>query len=116
MAETSKPKDEQNDTNPGTPDPSATASADVYVAEKAGLSEGDIKALRDDAGLNQSAGHDMDIHSWEATPAGQEFVKGERDRVKATEAEAKAFDAQTNKDGLNEFEAKYADAVKKASK
>lgn len=112
MAENDK-KDEKNS---GTADPAAFASDDARVGEASGLSEGEVKALRHDAGLNQSAGHTATVGAWEASPAGQEFLKGEKDRVKKYEAEAKEYDAQTNKDGLTEAEAKYAEAVNKARK
>lgn len=113
MAE-NKSTAKKDDTNPGTPSPEATASADVTVAAAAGISEGDVKALRDDAGLNQSAGHSSDIHAWAITPAGKEFAKGEKDRQAKAKEEEKSYSEALNKDGVNEAEAKYIEAVNKA--
>lgn len=113
-AENTKPEEKGTETNAGTPSSEAYQSADLAVAEAAGISEGDVKALRDDAGLNQSAGHESDIHAWAITEAGKEFAKGEKDRVKEAEAEAKSYSDYLNKDGLNKAEAAYAEAVSKA--
>lgn len=104
-------KDDGSDSNVGTPDPNATTSADVQAAEAAGITEGEFKALRDEAGLNQSAGHMANIGSWEASAQGQEWLEGEDDRVKANEEEAEKYDEQTNDDGLTEAEAAYFEAV-----
>lgn len=109
------PKDDET-RNTGTPDPGAFDSADSAVGEASGLSEGEVKALRDDAGLNQLAGNEANTLAWETTPAGKEFLKGEKDRVKKYKEEAKAYDEATNKDGLTEAEAKYREAVDKAHK
>jgi hypothetical protein len=102
------------DTNPGTPD--VEPSADVQLAEKAGITEGEVKALRDEAGLNQSAGHNMDIHAYAVSAQGKEYAEGEKDRQEAYKAEEKAAKDALDKDGLNEFEAKYMEAVDKAGK
>jgi hypothetical protein len=112
MAETKK-QDEGQKTNPGTPDAESTDTADTAAAKAAGLTEGDIKALRDDAGLNQTAGHTGDILQWEQSPAGEEFKKGEKDRQKAAKEEEKRYSEQFNKDGLTEAEAKYVEVVNK---
>jgi hypothetical protein len=104
-----------NDTNTGTPSAEAYASADLNVAEGAGISEGDVKALRDEAGLNQSAGHEMDIHAWATTEAGKQFAKSEKDRQKAAEDEEKSYkDALSGDDNLNAAEKAYREAVDKA--
>lgn len=113
---TGNKNDESTKTNPGTPDPNTFASADVQVANAAGLSEGEVKALRDDAGVNQLPGNEANTLSWQATAAGKEYLDGEKDRQKKYKDEAKAYDEQTNKDGLTEAEAKYKEAVDKAQK
>lgn len=112
----SNPTPDSEKTNPGTPDANAYATADTAVAEAAGITEGEVKALRDDAGVNQLAGNEANTLSWESTPAGQEFLKGEKDRVKKYEDEAKAYEKSTDKGGLTEAEAKYKEAVDKARK
>lgn len=111
----SKPVTESKDSdrNPGTADAAATATADTALAEAAGISEGDVKALRDDAGLDQMAGHEGDIHAWAISPAGKAWAEGEKDREKAAKDEAKAYDEQFEKDDLREAEAKYKEAVSK---
>lgn len=120
MADTStqKPDEKPDDqkTNPGTPDAGAMSSADSVVADKAGLTEGEVKALRYEAGLNQLAGNEANTLSWESSPAGQEFLKGEKDRQKEAKDEAAAYNKATNKDGLTEAEAKYAEVTSKARK
>lgn len=89
----------------------AYETSDTQVAEEAGITEGEMHALRDDAGLNQLAGHDMDIHAWSESPQGKEWAEGEDDRVKKYEEEEKAYEEQFEKDGLREAEAKYAEVV-----
>ena len=86
---------------------------DVQVAAKAGLSEGDVKALRDDAGLNRLPGHSATVGAWAASEQGKEFAKGEKDRNKAAEDGAKAAHESLNKDGLSEADRKYTEAVGK---
>lgn len=90
---------------------SSSDAADV--ANDAGLSEGEYRALRDDAGVNQSAGLDDNTVVWEASPAGKVFLKGEGDRQKAIKAEAKALDEATNEDGLDEKAVAYVEAMGK---
>ena len=87
-------------------------SADVQNAADLGVSEGDIKALRDNAGLNQSAGHEANVHAWESSAAGKAFKDGEKDRQKALKDEAKTVDEQTDKDNLDKGAALYVEAVK----
>lgn len=113
MAENQK-NDEK--TNPGTPDASATNTPDTQVAEKAGITEGEVKRLRNEAGLNQLAGNEANTSAWEASPEGQEYLKGEKDRQKKYEDEAKKYDEQTDKDGLTKAEAEYKEVVDKARK
>lgn len=115
MAATKKtdtPADEK--TNSGTPAPESTDSADTALAAAAGISEGEVKALRDEAGLNQLAGHDMDIHAWQVSPAGKTWAEGEKDREKKYKDEEKSYKEQFEKDGLRPAEQKYAEAVSKA--
>lgn len=129
MADTSKPtsktaaktteapeagKTDGTETNSGTPSPESTDTADTALAKAAGITEGEVKALRDDAGLNQSAGHESDIHAWAASPAGKAFKDGEDDRKKAAKDEEKAYKDSLNKDGLDEAAVKYREAVDKA--
>lgn len=89
----------------------SSESLDAQTVE--GLSEGETRALRADAGLNQSAGHNANVHAWEQTPAGQAFLDGEGDRQKALKDEAKTLSALTDDDGLDPAAAKYVEAVKK---
>lgn len=85
----------------------------VDRANEVGLTEGEYRALRDDAGVNQSAGLDNNTVVWEASPAGKAFRKGEGDRQKAIKAEADALDKATNKDGLDEKAVAYVEAMGK---
>ena len=87
-------------------------SADVQNAADLGVSEGDIKALRDNAGLNQSAGHEANVHAWESSAAGKAFKDGEKDRQKALKDEAKSISEQTDDDNLDKGAAVYVEAVK----
>lgn len=104
--------DDAQKTNTGTPSREAYATADVQAAEAAGVSEGEIKALRDEAGVNQSAGHMADIHAWSQSEAGKAFKDSEKDRIKREKEVAKARSEATNKDGLTDAESKYIEAVK----
>lgn len=117
MAENKNTENAENtdskDTNVGTPDPAATDTADTATARAAGISEGDVKALRDDAGLNQLPGHEANVHAWENSPAGKAWLKGEKDREKAAKNEAKQYEEQVNDDGLSEADAKYREVVSK---
>lgn len=85
-------------------------SLDSQVAE--GLPEGEVRALRADAGLDQSAGHEANVHAWEQSPAGQAFLAEEGDRQKAIKEEGKTLQALTNDDNLDEGAAKYVEAVR----
>lgn len=85
----------------------ALAGVDTGVE---GLSEGEVKALRDDAGLNQLAGHGGDLLAWEKSPAGKEFKDGEKDRVSANKAEAKAYEAQKDSEASKATD-KYTEAL-----
>lgn len=104
-AQGAQPKDQSNG-----------ASAEVQVAEQQGISEGEVKALRDDAGLDQSAGHEANVHAWESSASGQQFLKDEGKRQKAIKEEAKTVDEQTDKDGLDPAAAKYIEVVTKGRK
>ena len=84
---------------------------DVEAAERADVSEGDIKALRDDAGLVRLPGNEGNVKVWEASEAGKAFLKGEAERVKQAEAAAKAAHADLDKDGLSEADKKYEETV-----
>ena len=107
-----KPDAKSEATNTGTASKEAFASSDLALAEKAGVSEGEVKALRDDAGLNQHAGHEADLHAWSLTEAGKKFAKDAGDREKAEKEAAKKQSEHLNKDGLTKAEAKYREAVK----
>lgn len=110
--DTTKDAPQDEDKNPGTPDAGAYASGDLAVAENAGITEGEVKALRDDAGLNRLAGHEADIHAYSLTPEGKEYLSKEKERQAAAKEEAKKYDAQFDRNGLTEAEAKYREAVK----
>lgn len=112
MAEQQKTQNKSEETNPGTPRTEATDTADVAVAKKNGISEGAVKALRDDAGVNALAGHAADIHAWSLSDEGKEYAKGEKDREKAYKAETEAYDKQFDKQGLSPADKAYAEAVK----
>jgi colicin import membrane protein len=105
---TEKDKAQQAEANRADP------SAEVQAAEEAEMTEGEVKALRADAGLDQLAGHEANVHAWEQSEAGQRFLEGEDDRLKQYEEEEKAYAEQTDDDGLNEAEARYFEAVNKA--
>jgi hypothetical protein len=100
----------------GTDTAASASSAETQVAAALGVSEGEVKALRYEAGLDQLAGHEANVHAWEASAQGQEFLKTEKDREKAQKDEDKATDEQTDKDGLDEGAAKYQEALAKARK
>ena len=86
-------------------------SPDVQAADKAGVSEGDIKALRDESGLNQSAGHEANVAAWEASDEGKAFLATEKDRNK--EAKAGAKEAADSAKEQSESEKAYTEAVGK---
>lgn len=113
-SKTAESKAKADDHNTGTPNPESTDTADVHVARAAGISEGDVKALRDEAGLNQSAGHEMDLHAWASTEAGKQFAKEASEREKKEKEFEKSYSESFNKDGLNKAEVKYREAVEKA--
>ena len=74
--------------------------------------EGTLRALRDDAGLNQSSGHESDVLQWEQSPDGQRFLDEEGDRLKFVKAEAKALADEANDDCVDPASVKYVEAVK----
>lgn len=92
----------------------ADNTADVQAADAAGISEGEVKALRADAGLNELAGHQANITVWANSDAGKQFLADEKDRVKESEESAKKAHAplDTDKD-LSEAEKKYVETVSK---
>lgn len=90
-----------------------TQSADVQAADAAGVSEGEVKALRSDAGLNQGAGHEANIGAWEASADGQAFLDTEGDRNDEAEKGAEAAAEPLDDDGQSEAEKKYAETVGK---
>lgn len=93
-----------------------TGSAEVQVAEDQGISEGEVKQLRYEAGLDQLPGHEANVHAWEASEGGKKFLEDEGDRQKAIEEEAKSFDDQSDQDGLDEGAAKYQEVLGKSKK
>jgi hypothetical protein len=93
-----------------------SGSAEVQVAGALGISEGEVKALRDDAGLDLLAGHEANVHAYEASAVGQEWLKGAKEREKAEQDEAKRIDALTNDDGVDPGAEKYQEALEKARK
>lgn len=76
------------------PSGDTATSPDVVLAEKAGISEGEVKALRDNAGVNQLAGHEANIHAWSLTPEAKKFIDGEKDRNEAAQKQAEAENAE----------------------
>lgn len=113
--QTEKPKTDDNRPT-GLVDPGVTDTAETSVAREVGLTEGDIKALRDDAGLNHLAGNEANTLTWAASPAGAAFREGEKDRVQAAKDEEKAYAKQADDNGLTKSEVKYKEAVEKAAK
>ena len=107
MAETKK--DEKPEQTSGNAD--ATASQDAQVAAKAGISEGEVKALRDDAGLNQLPGSEANVLAWEQTEDGQKFIKDSKKAAKDAEESAKKTRESVDKDGLTEADKKYREAL-----
>lgn len=91
----------------------ARGATDAESGAAVDLSEGEIKALRSDAGLNQSAGHEANVHAWEVTQGGQEYLRGEKDRLKAIKDEAKVLQAMTNDNNLDEQAQVYLDTLAK---
>lgn len=89
----------------------AVDSPDVQAAAAAGISEGEVKALRDDAGVNFSAGHQANIQTWEASEQGQEFLKAQKERNKEAEEGVKKAHADLDKEGLSEADKKFAETV-----
>lgn len=118
-AESSRKSSKDSDGNETTvDDPQARASSglDSEVAVTTGLTEGEIKALRDEAGLNQSAGHTPNLLAWEATQAGQDFLSSEKQRQTAVKEEAKRLQSATNDDGLDPAAAKYVEVLEQGRK
>jgi flagellar biosynthesis/type III secretory pathway protein FliH len=87
--------DNENDRRNDSDDdaPTSIGNQDTQVAEAAGLTEGDVKALRSDAGLNQLPGHESNVQAWEASVEGQQWLADEKQREEAIEAETKAVEA-----------------------
>jgi len=96
---------------PGQVDPGATDNPDSAAAKEAGITEGDVKGLRDDANLNASAGHQANIDVWAASPAGKKWAEGEDERVQAEEQAEEAYQEQVNDDGLSPAVVEYQEAV-----
>lgn len=89
----------------------STASPDVQAAERGGISEGELHALRDDAGVNLSAGHGANLATWETSEAGKEWIKGAKDRDKEAKEGAERAHADVDKDGKTEADKKYEEVV-----
>lgn len=104
-------KDQNQNDEPQVP--LTEASPDVQVADKSGLTEGEVHALRKDAGFDQLPGHEPHVLAWEASAAGQEFVKGEKDRNKEAEEGAKSAHDVLDKDDQTEAEKKYREVTSK---
>jgi hypothetical protein len=111
MAENQKPeqKTETTKTEPIV----TTPSTDAQAAAKAGVTEGEVKALRDDAGLNTLPGHEANVLAWEVSEDGKKFVKESKEAAKQAEADAKKTRESLDKDGLSEPEKKYREALSK---
>lgn len=103
---------------------SATAGVgnqDTFIADAAGLTEGEVRALRDNAGLNKLAGHQANVQAWEASPAGQAWLADESEREKQAKAEDEANEASAKERSaaVEEYEKaveKGRAAAKKAAK
>jgi hypothetical protein len=108
-------KKQNTEQTAGQIDPSVTDNPDSVVAREAGLTEGDVKALRDDANLNASAGHMANIDVWAASPAGKADAEAEKDRVKAEKDALKQYQEQVNDEGLSPAVVKYQEVVGKAA-
>lgn len=74
------------------------------------LQEAEVRTLRQDAGLNQLAGHEANVLAWEKSPAGKAFLDSEKDRQKEIKEEGKRLSALTNDDNLDEGAVKYVEA------
>ena len=109
-----KSAESDKETNPGTPvTPLESSSPDVQVAAKNNISEGEVKQLRFEAGMNQLPGHQANLSAWEASEDGKAFIKTAKDRDKEAEAGAKAAHADLDKDGVSEAEKRYFEATDK---
>lgn len=117
MADTKKDKPaegtNQKDNSPDTDAPQS-GRQDATVAEAAGITEGELKALRSDAGLNQSAGHEANVLAWEASPAGQQFLAQEKERQEQVKRENK--EAEESAKQVDEATEKYRNAVEDGRK
>ena len=110
MADDKKPAPgtNQRDTTTGP------GNQDTQVAEAAGITEGEVKRLRYEADLNKSAGHEANIHAWEASQAGQEWLATEDDRQKQIEDERKEAEESANQ--TDEKVERYRNAVEEGRK
>lgn len=103
MAENTTKKDDDKNVN-------AVQSDEVQAADKAGLSEGELKALRDDAGMNQLPGNEANTLTWEQSEAGKAFVKEANAQAKK-DAEAAKETHKDLKDDFSPAEQKYREAL-----
>ena len=84
-------------------------SGDDAAAERAGMSEGELRALRDDAGINLLPGHEGTVHQWENSPEGKEWLEGAKKREEAEKKATEAAEASATE--VQEATDKYLDAV-----
>jgi hypothetical protein len=79
-----KKTDDKDDDTP------APATGDAAVAEKANITEGELHALRDNAGVDQLPGHEANVLAYELSPEGKQFIKDEKERNEAAQKQAEA--------------------------
>lgn len=92
----------------------AFSSDDANVADAAGITEAEFKALRSNAGLNQLAGHEANVHAWEASPDGQAWLADEDKRQEQVKKENE--EAEKASDEADEAMQAYNDAIDKGRK
>jgi hypothetical protein len=89
MARNEHPDEDQ------TPQP---GNAESQVAEAAGLTEGELRAIRSDTGDHFSAGHEGVVKVWEASVDGQTWLAGEKEREAEIKAENEKVEASQKDD------------------
>lgn len=79
------------------------------AAERAGMSEGEFRALRDDAAINRLPGHEGTIHQWENSDEGKKWMDDAKKREEAEKKTAEAVEASNAE--TQEATDKYLEAV-----
>ena len=75
--------------------------------------EGEIRADRAESGLNQAAGHEGDLATWEKSAEGQAFLAKEAERVKKEKSAPKA---KAEDKAPSESERKYVEKTETKAK